>query len=67
MTFEWCRQLRIYHRPVLLADGHDTTQTAYACGVMSCSDQYLDCAVAAVDPDPVAGVQEHGGVAASDE
>ena len=29
--------------------------------------QYLDGAVAAVDPDPVAAVQEHGGVAASDD
>lgn len=36
MTFyEWRTQLRIYHAYhalVLLADGHDTTQTAYACG-----------------------------------
>lgn len=33
MTFyEWRTQLRIYHALVLLADGHDTTQTAYACG-----------------------------------
>jgi len=29
--------------------------------------QYLDGAVAAVDPDPVAAVQEHGGVAATDD
>ena len=33
MTFyEWRTQLRIYHALVLLAEGHDTTQTAYACG-----------------------------------
>jgi len=33
MTFyEWRTQLRIYHALVLLADGHDTTQTSYACG-----------------------------------
>jgi AraC-like DNA-binding protein len=33
MTFyEWRTQLRIYHALVLLADGHDTTQTAHACG-----------------------------------
>ncbi|HWK28682.1 MAG TPA: AraC family transcriptional regulator [Solirubrobacter sp.] len=33
MTFyEWRTQLRIYRALVLLADGHDTTQTAYACG-----------------------------------
>ena len=29
--------------------------------------QHFDRAVAAVDPDPVAAVQEHGGVAASDD
>ena len=33
--------------------------------VLSCPVQYLDGAVAAVDPDPVAAVQEHGRVAAS--
>jgi AraC-like DNA-binding protein len=33
MTFyEWRTQLRIHHALVLLADGNDTTQTAYACG-----------------------------------
>ncbi len=33
MTFyEWRTQLRIYHALVLLAEGHDTTRTAYACG-----------------------------------
>jgi AraC-like DNA-binding protein len=33
MTFyEWRTQLRVYHALVLLADGHDITQTAYACG-----------------------------------
>jgi AraC-like DNA-binding protein len=33
MTFyQWRTQLRIYHALILLADGHDTTQTAYACG-----------------------------------
>jgi AraC-like DNA-binding protein len=33
MTFyEWRTQLRIYHALVLLADGYDATQTAYACG-----------------------------------
>ncbi|MFF7634998.1 helix-turn-helix domain-containing protein [Kitasatospora sp. NPDC008050] len=33
MTFyEWRTQLRVHHALVLLADGHDTTQTAYACG-----------------------------------
>jgi hypothetical protein len=35
--------------------------------VKLCLAQYLDGAVAAVDPDPVAAVQEHGGVAASDD
>ncbi|WP_218020091.1 AraC family transcriptional regulator [Nocardia anaemiae] len=33
MTFyQWRTQLRIYHALVLLADGHDTTQVAHACG-----------------------------------
>jgi AraC-like DNA-binding protein len=33
MTFyEWRTQLRVYHALVLLADGDDVTQTAYACG-----------------------------------
>jgi AraC-like DNA-binding protein len=33
MTFhEWRTQLRIYHALVLLAEGRDITQTAYACG-----------------------------------
>jgi AraC-like DNA-binding protein len=33
MTFyEWRTQLRIYHALVLLADGHDTTRVAHACG-----------------------------------
>jgi AraC-like DNA-binding protein len=33
MTFhEWRTQLRIHHALLLLADGHDVTQTAYACG-----------------------------------
>ncbi|MFC4534453.1 AraC family transcriptional regulator [Sphaerisporangium dianthi] len=33
MTFyEWRTQLRVYHALVLLADGHDITRTAYACG-----------------------------------
>jgi AraC-like DNA-binding protein len=33
MTFyEWRTQLRIYHALVLLADGHDTTRVAGACG-----------------------------------
>ncbi|GAA4984547.1 helix-turn-helix transcriptional regulator [Kitasatospora paranensis] len=33
MTFhEWRTQLRIHHALVLLADGHDATRTAYACG-----------------------------------
>jgi AraC-like DNA-binding protein len=33
MTFyEWRTQLRMYHALVLLADGRDITQTAYACG-----------------------------------
>jgi AraC-like DNA-binding protein len=33
MTFyEWRTQLRIYHALVLLAEGRDTTQTAFACG-----------------------------------
>ncbi|MEU7094916.1 helix-turn-helix domain-containing protein [Kitasatospora aureofaciens] len=33
MTFyEWRTQLRIHHSLVLLADGHDTIRTAYACG-----------------------------------
>jgi AraC-like DNA-binding protein len=33
MTFyEWRTQLRIYHALVLLADGHDSTYVAHACG-----------------------------------
>ena len=33
MTFyQWRTQLRVYHALVLLADGHDTTHVAYACG-----------------------------------
>ena len=33
MTFyEWRTQLRIYHALVLLAEGHDTSHTAHACG-----------------------------------
>ncbi|WP_442814759.1 AraC family transcriptional regulator [Streptomyces sp. NBC_01198] len=33
MTFyEWRTQLRLHHALVLLADGHDTVRTAYACG-----------------------------------
>lgn len=33
MTFhEWRTQLRIHHALVLLADGHDTTRVAHACG-----------------------------------
>jgi AraC-like DNA-binding protein len=33
MTFhEWRTQIRIYHALVLLADGHDITRTAHACG-----------------------------------
>jgi len=33
MTFyEWRTQLRIYHALVLLADGHDVTRVAHACG-----------------------------------
>jgi AraC-like DNA-binding protein len=33
MTFyQWRTQLRIHHALVLLADGHDTTHVAYACG-----------------------------------
>ena len=33
MTFyEWRTQLRVYHALVLLADGHDTTHAAHACG-----------------------------------
>ncbi len=33
MTFyEWRTQLRVCHALVLLAEGHDTIQTAYACG-----------------------------------
>ncbi|WP_328472605.1 helix-turn-helix transcriptional regulator [Streptomyces sp. NBC_00448] len=33
MTFyEWRTQLRVHHALVLLAEGHDTTRTAYACG-----------------------------------
>jgi len=30
--YEWRTQLRIYHALVLLADGHDTTHVAHACG-----------------------------------
>ncbi|MFF2139062.1 helix-turn-helix domain-containing protein [Streptomyces sp. NPDC058193] len=33
MTFyEWRTQLRVHHALVLLADGHDVTRTAHACG-----------------------------------
>jgi AraC-like DNA-binding protein len=33
MTFyEWRTQLRVYHALVLLADGHDTSHVAHACG-----------------------------------
>jgi AraC-like DNA-binding protein len=33
MTFyQWRTQLRVYHALVLLADGHDTTYVAHACG-----------------------------------
>jgi AraC-like DNA-binding protein len=33
MTFyEWRTQLRVFHALVLLADGHDTTHVAHACG-----------------------------------
>jgi AraC-like DNA-binding protein len=33
MTFyEWRTQLRVYHALVLLADGHDATRVAHACG-----------------------------------
>src|SRR5206468_10357830 len=33
MTFyEWRTQLRVCHALVLLADGHDTTHVAHACG-----------------------------------
>jgi AraC-like DNA-binding protein len=33
MTFyQWRTQLRVYHALVLLADGHDTTNVAHACG-----------------------------------
>jgi AraC-like DNA-binding protein len=33
MTFyQWRTQLRIYHALILLADGHDTTYVAHACG-----------------------------------
>jgi AraC-like DNA-binding protein len=30
--YQWRTQLRIYHALVLLADGHDATNVAYACG-----------------------------------
>jgi AraC-like DNA-binding protein len=30
--YQWRTQLRIYHALVLLADGHDATHVAYACG-----------------------------------
>jgi AraC-like DNA-binding protein len=33
MTFyEWRTQLRVHHALILLADGHDTTHVAHACG-----------------------------------
>ncbi|GAB0102283.1 helix-turn-helix transcriptional regulator [Nocardia sp. JMUB6875] len=33
MTFyEWRTQLRVYHALILLAEGHDATHTAHACG-----------------------------------
>ena len=30
--YQWRTQLRVYHALVLLADGHDTTRVAHACG-----------------------------------
>jgi transcriptional regulator GlxA family with amidase domain len=30
--YQWRTQLRVYHALVLLADGHDATRVAYACG-----------------------------------
>jgi len=30
--YQWRTQLRVYHALVLLADGHDITRVAYACG-----------------------------------
>jgi AraC-like DNA-binding protein len=30
--YQWRTQLRVHHALVLLAEGHDTTHTAYACG-----------------------------------
>jgi AraC-like DNA-binding protein len=30
--YEWRTQLRVYHALVLLAEGHDATRVAYACG-----------------------------------
>ena len=30
--YEWRTQLRVYHALILLADGHDATRVAYACG-----------------------------------
>jgi AraC-like DNA-binding protein len=30
--YQWRTQLRVYHALVLLADGHDTTYVAHACG-----------------------------------
>jgi AraC-like DNA-binding protein len=30
--YQWRTQLRVYHALVLLAEGHDATQVAYACG-----------------------------------
>jgi AraC-like DNA-binding protein len=30
--YQWRTQLRVYHALVLLADGHDTTHVAHACG-----------------------------------
>jgi AraC-like DNA-binding protein len=45
MTFhEWRTQLRIYHALVLLDEGHDVTQTAYACGWANPSSFITACA-----------------------
>jgi hypothetical protein len=48
-------------------DGLSALHSGGARAVISYPVQYLDGAIAAVDPDPVAAVQEHGGVAAPDD
>lgn len=52
MTFyEWRTQLRIHHALALLADGHDTTRVAHACGWANPSS-FIAAFTAIVDTTP---------------